>query len=40
MMACAAVIIIRNNEYKLKHSYYDEERNKLQDEKKNIYKKL
>ena len=26
MMACAAVKIIRNNEYK--HSYYDEERNK------------
>ena len=28
MMACAAVKIIRNNEYKLKHFYYDEERNK------------
>ena len=28
MMAWAAEKIIRNNEYKLKHSYYDEEWNK------------
>ena len=39
MMACAAVKIIRNNEYK--HSYYDEERNKTaRPEEKHLQKTI
>ena len=39
-MACTAVKVICNNEYKLKHSFTMKSEIKLQDEKKNIYKKL